>query len=91
MKYCHCEGDKLYPNDGDEVIQVALKLAYGAEYGEFDIDPFEAAFLIITVQDYASETNNKPLLRSCNHAMAKLQPHIDAFAVVVDHNAGSSG
>lgn len=86
MKYCISDEDTLRVNTelSNEAMDIAWKLSQGADYGQFDIDPFEAGFLIMIVQDFAKENQNETLLNSCNKAIDDLRIFLDAFAVIVE-------
>ncbi len=83
MKYLYEDGNLMKVKE--EGLDVALSLAMGTDYGQFDIDPFEAAVLVSFVNDYAYETGNTNIIDSCKRAMKDLKVHIEAFAIIVEH------
>lgn len=88
MKYLLSEGELVKVIPGSEAMEVALKLALGAEYGQFDVDPFEAAVLIGFIQDFAVEKRDTTLLASCEKSLADMRVLLDAFVLVIDTAKG---
>ncbi len=83
MRYL-IEDDNDLVRLSSEGLRAALDIAYGVDYGTFGIDPFEAAVLLAYVRDFAAQTGESKLLISCNAVRAKLRPHIEAFAIMID-------
>lgn len=73
----------------DRALKIALDIVLrGADFGQYDIDAFEAGILVAWLWDAAEDAHNSDLVFKCDEALKKLKIHIEAFQLVVDSAGG---